>query len=83
MKKVNLVSDISMNENIIRILYIYLQGFAFISFDSILDGFQVISKRKLKSNNQDNYERLQKSLSKVKEWEKENRKPKNDITSDR
>ena len=82
MKKVNEVFDISMNE-VIRILSDYLQGFAFISFDSILDGFQVISKRKLKSNNQDNYERLQKSLSKVKEWEKENRKPKNDITSER
>ena len=50
---------------------------------SILDGFQVISKRKLKSNNQDNYERLQKSLSKVKEWEKENRKPNIDISSER
>ena len=66
-----------------KIRYNYLQGFTFISFDSILDGFQVISKRKLKSNNQDNYERLQKSLSKVKEWEKENRKPKNDINSER
>ena len=81
MKKVNEVFDISTNE--VLILYNYLQEFAIIFFGSILDGFQVISKRKLKSNNQDNYERLQKSLSKVKEWEKENRKPKNDITSDR
>ena len=80
MKKVNEVFDISTNEVNSSLIF---NWFAFIHFDSILDGFQVISKRKLKSNNQDNYERLQKSLSKVKEWEKENRKPKNDITSER
>ena len=38
-----------------------------------LDGFQVISKRQLKGNDQQNYERLQKSLTKVKQWEKENK----------
>mgnify|MGYP003303027586 CR=1 FL=1 len=70
------------NNNLFYYAFV-LYVMAFVSFDSFLDGFLVISKRKLKSNNQDNYERLQKSLSKVKEWEKENRKPKNDITSER
>ena len=82
MKKVNEVFDISMNQVLKSFITIY-KDLHLSLLGSILDGFQVISKRKLKSNNQDNYERLQKSLSKVKEWEKENRKPKNDITSER
>ena len=36
-------------------------------------GFQVISRRKLKGNDPQNYERLQQGLAKVKKWEQENK----------
>ena len=43
-------------------------------FIFVLDGFKVISKRQLKGNDSENYERLQESLAKVKEWERKHKK---------
>ena len=46
-------------------------------------GFQVISKRQLKGNDQQNYERLQESLAKVKRWENKNKRHPIDANSQR